>query len=395
MADKMETDEPQVDKSLPQDRLLVLARLRFLLKCSDELVSNKQTIRDELFCEIKDNHMQVLYESAAGDIGIPIDKALLTAMKEHNEKEFKAVDEELEKAQEMQTESEVCKLKIRRANIYLRIGDKDKGVEMLKETIEKSMGLSDKLDSVMQIIRVGLAYEDFSLVGEYVDKAKALIEKGGDWERRNRLKVYEGYYLMCARKFKQAAALLIEALPTFTATEMCEFKSLVLYAVLLSMVALNRPDLKKQVVNSSDVLSCIRETPHLEDYLTSLYECRYGDFMQALVCISDLILADPYLSRHHAYYLREVRLVAFSQFLESYQTVTLESMSKSFGVGVDFLDNELSRFIASDRLKAKIDKVAGLVTTTRTDSKNTMYHKVVKQGDALLNRVQKLSRVLV
>lgn len=35
----------------------------------------------------------------------------------------------------------------------------------------------------------------------------------------------------------------------------------------------------------------------------------------------------------------QVRVVAYSQFLESYKSVTLESMAAAFDVGVDFLDS--------------------------------------------------------
>ena len=42
----------------------------------------------------------------------------------------------------------------------------------------------------------------------------------------------------------------------------------------------------------------------------------------------------------------------------------------------------------------KIDKVRGIVITNRPDSKNAQYQSTIKQGDILLNRVQKLSRVI-
>jgi hypothetical protein len=46
-----------------------------------------------------------------------------------------------------------------------------------------------------------------------------LCEEGGDWDRRNRLKVYDGLYAMSVRSLPRAAKLLIDALPTFTCTE--------------------------------------------------------------------------------------------------------------------------------------------------------------------------------
>jgi 26S proteasome regulatory subunit N7 len=55
---------------------------------------------------------------------------------------------------------------------------------------------------------------------------------------------------------------------------------------------------------------------------------------------------------------------------------------------------ELSRFITTGRLHCKIDKVDGIVETTRPDSKNAQYQEMLKCGDALLNRVSKLSRII-
>lgn len=55
---------------------------------------------------------------------------------------------------------------------------------------------------------------------------------------------------------------------------------------------------------------------------------------------------------------------------------------------------ELSRFIAAGKLHCKIDKVAGVLETNRPDAKNALYQATIKQGDFLLNRIQKLSRVI-
>jgi 26S proteasome regulatory subunit N7 len=36
-----------------------------------------------------------------------------------------------------------------------------------------------------------------------LEEARKLIDFGGDWDRRNRLKVYEAYYLLAAREIRQ------------------------------------------------------------------------------------------------------------------------------------------------------------------------------------------------
>jgi 26S proteasome regulatory subunit N7 len=68
-------------------------------------------------------------------------------------------------------------------------------------------------------------------------------------------------------------------------------------------------------------------------------------------------------------------------------------MASSFGLSPEVLDAELSRFISSGRLSAKIDKVGDVVENCRPDRKNSQYQDVIKKGDVLLNSVQKLARI--
>ena len=51
---------------------------------------------------------------------------------------------------------------------------------------------------------------------------------------------------------------------------------------------------------------------------------------------------DRYLSPHYRYYAREMRILAYTQLLESYSSLTLEYMSKAFGVSIDYIDQLVS-----------------------------------------------------
>jgi len=153
-------------------------------------------------------------------------------------------------------------------------------------------------------------------------------------------------------------------------------------------------ELKPKVIDAPEILQVIGEVPHLTDLQEGMYNCEYKRLMRALVNIIDTISADRYLHLHARYYWRELRVLAYTQFLESYRSVSLASMANSFGVSGDFLDKELSGFIAMERLSCKIDKVNGVVSSTRPDTKNAQYQSTIKQGDLLLNRLQKLSRVI-
>ena len=82
--------------------------------------------------------------------------------------------------------------------------------------------------------------------------------------------------------------------------------------------------------------------PDIKDYIESFYHCRYRQFFTVFVKIIELVKKDPFIKLHVRYFIRETRVVIYSQFLESYKTVKLESMANEFGVSLDFIDRELS-----------------------------------------------------
>jgi 26S proteasome regulatory subunit N7 len=95
--------------------------------------------------------------------------------------------------------------------------------------------------------RIGFFFGDNTLISSSLSTAEALVEKGGDWDRRNRLKVYRGLHLLSIRQFKPAADLFIDALSTFTATELIPYNDFVALTIMAGALTLDRVDLKKKV----------------------------------------------------------------------------------------------------------------------------------------------------
>lgn len=75
----------------------------------------------------------------------------------------------------------------------------------------------------------------------------SLIEEGGDWDRRNRLKVYQGVYSIAVRDFKTAANLFLDTISTFTSYELMDYITFVRYTVYVSMISLPRNQLRDKV----------------------------------------------------------------------------------------------------------------------------------------------------
>uniref|UniRef100_A0A2K6FEY9 26S proteasome non-ATPase regulatory subunit 6 n=1 Tax=Propithecus coquereli TaxID=379532 RepID=A0A2K6FEY9_PROCO len=338
--------------------------------------------------------MAPYYEALCKSLDWQIDMDLLNKMKKANEEELKRLDEELEDAEKNLGESEIRDAMMAKAEYLCRIGDKEGALTAFRKTYDKTVALGHRLDIVFYLLRIGLFYMDNDLITRNTEKAKSLIEEGGDWDRRNRLKVYQGLYCVAIRDFKQAAELFLDTVSTFTSYELMDYKTFVTYTVYVSMIALERPDLREKVIKGAEILEVLHSLPSVRQYLFSLYECRYSAFFQSLAVVEQEMKKDWLFAPHYRYYVREMRIHAYSQLLESYRSLTLGYMAEAFGVGVEFIDQELSRFIAAGRLHCKIDKVNEIVETNRPDSKNWQYQETIKKGDLLLNRVQKLSRVI-
>jgi len=385
----MEVDA--VPENLPNQQL---AEYRFLLHQKFISENEKSEIKSKLLSAIKSENMLPFYQIVSAELGWPEDTELVNNARKGNEEQLKTLDDKIKDAQENLGESEVRDAMEAKAAFFSRIGEKEKSISQYKLTLEKTIGFGQKLDVVFNMFRIGLFWNDHALIKSNLEQAKSMIEQGSDWDRRNRLKVYEALYLMSIREFKKSALLFLDTISTFTAVELLEYDTFIFYTVLMSVVALDRVTIKNKVINAPEILSSIGNIPNLQTLLKSFYECNYAPFLVALADITDVMKKNRYLSAHAEYFSKEMRILAYSQMLESYKSVQINNMSQAFGVSPNFLDRELSRFIASGRLHAKIDKVGGIVETNRPDSKNAQYQSTIKHGDLMLNRIQKLSRVI-
>jgi len=319
---------------------------------------------------------------------------LVEKMEDDNKTKLAQLDEAIKDAEENLGESELREALLKKSEFFAIIGDKKAAIESVRKTNEKTVGLGNRMDLVFLNIRIGLFFMDHEIIKANIEKAKEMLEEGGDWDRRNRLKVYEGLYAMSVRDFKKSANLFLDAISTFTSYELMDYVTFVQYTVHISILALERSDLHKQVIKGSEILEVLHQIPQVNQYLMSLYNCQYAHFFQCLGKVETELKEDRYMAPHYAFYVREMKIKAYAQLLESYRSLTLKYMADAFGVTEDYMDSELCRFIASGRLHAKIDKVGGIVITNRPDLKNAQYQTCIKQGDILLNRVQKLSRVI-
>ena len=271
----------------------------------------------------------------------------------------------------------------------------DKALEQFKETIAQTTSFNTKIDAIFEIIHIGLLDKNQDLLKEYLAKCTELLKsEGGDWEKKNRLKVYEGLDFVLNKNFKDAGKNFLDALMTFTSYELFDFKTFVFYTAITNIITVDRKTLKERIIDNSDVLSCINDIPHLQNFLNSFYDGEYSEFFKELYYIIQILKKDFYLSKHYNYFINEMRVKVYSQFLQSYKTVTIENMANAFGVSVGFIDNELSNFISQGRLNAKIDKVSGIIECSHNEQNVDLYQDTIRESDILISKIHKLSKLL-
>ncbi|EGD96820.1 proteasome regulatory particle [Trichophyton tonsurans CBS 112818] len=384
------------------------------------------------------------------------DEKLYDRLVAENKRELDELTKEEEEAAEAAGETEVQAARGKKAELWARVGDKDKAIAAYEAVFENTGVLGTKIDIVLAMVRIGLFFGDKIFVKKTVDRANTLVESGGDWDRRNRLKAYKGLHLLTIRNYNLAAPLLLDSLSTFTSYELCSYSNLVIYAVLAGSLSLRRVDFKAKVVDAPEIKALLGEgedrlsalsgslssgpgagdeemtdvetsatpTPataskvvnlttlgtetgvqpeaeapvdftSLTKLVSSLYMGQYRSFFSALAAVEDNFLSqDRYLFEHRAWFVREMRLRGYQQLLQSYRVVGLASMAGDFGVTIDFLDRDLAKFIAGDRISCTIDRVNGIIETNRPDDKNKQYADVVKQGDALITKLQKYGQAV-
>ncbi|SMN18162.1 similar to Saccharomyces cerevisiae YPR108W RPN7 Essential [Maudiozyma saulgeensis] len=289
---------------------------------------------------------------------------------------------------------EIANAWIELGQYFVQIADFENAEKiLLGDALSFAISIGAKIDIYFMMLRLAFFYNDFPYIKEKLDTVNSLIEKGGDWERRNRFKTYLGIYSLAIRDFTKAAELLVDSLATFTSIELTSYENIAMYASVAGLFALERTDLKLKIIDSPELLSLITSTPALQSISSltiALYTSDYPSFFPFLLETHDNVLIPcKYLNKHADYFVREMRRKVYAQLLDSYKTLSLKSMAHSFGVSVEFLDNDLGKFIPNKQLNCVIDRVNGIVETKRPDNKNGQYHQLIRQGDGLLTKLQK------
>lgn len=370
---------------LDQYPIMAIAQLR-------DRYSYSRSLSDEteLMEVIKSNKMKPFYQNLCEIFDWQIDNDLTSELTNSNNKELDSLQDALSKAKEAKGEEDVRVAIQNLALFYLRIGDYQESKKQLGELFQHTVALGQKIDVVFCQMRLAFFYNEYVTFNELLDQAQSLIKEGGDWERKNRLKVYEGLYLCVRKNFIAASQLFISTLSTFTATELMDYEDFVYRTVLLSVLALSRADFGSKIDRAIEV----RASSESVHKLLNLYHLNYSGYFDALSEMEQRMKSDIWFSRNLSYLIKELRVKAYKQFIEPYEALQISVMAQAFKVTSEFIESEIRRFIACNKLNAKIDRANRTIHTNPPDSRATKMREALKGGEILISRLQKLGRIL-
>ncbi|KAJ8942004.1 hypothetical protein NQ314_010233 [Rhamnusium bicolor] len=348
----------------------------------------------KLLEEITANDMAPYYEKVCEELKWNVNKTVLNEMKERNKKALDAFDEEINYSIDNLSVVEVKEAYLNKANYLSKIGDKENTIKTLSQAYDKTVSLGYKLDNVSHCIRIGLFFMDLDLIRRSLQRSESLIEEGADWHSRNCYKICKSLYSLIVRDFIAATDVFVDAICTFVCTELISYDNFIKYTILSGLLTLSRSELKRNLIDNPDIQEALHYNNTLKEYLFSLYECEYKRFFERLAEVETMMREDMLLHKHYSFYIREMKIKAYDQLLSTYISVNLSYMANQFGVSSEYIENDISKLIAAGRLNYKIDKVNETVVNIPNNMKNEVFKSVLKQGDLLLNRVHKLSRVI-
>ena len=251
-----------------------------------------------------------------------------------------------------------------------------------------------KVDVCFACARFGIFYGNDEVISQYLGKVDQILENYTDWEQRNRYRVYEGLRRIRLGKYVSGVEFLLASVSTFRSTELMSYKSFITITVAFALVTLDRPTLKRLVIENSEITAMLQQIPSVHRELKAFHECKYADLFSAILIVTDELSMDAFSAPAVAFVAEEAEIRSLNQFLEAYQIVHLSSMATAFGINPDALEAKLFKHISAGRVYCRIDKRNDQVLAQEKDTTTDLYEQVMQRGEVVEAKLRHLSKIL-
>jgi 26S proteasome regulatory subunit N7 len=149
------------------------------------------------------------------------------------EDKCKEFDAKVEEAKKTEGELEVRDLIFDKA-LFLKNDAMDypAAEKVFREAYGLTGGASRKMEVLFEILLMNLEKLDIENVKKDITTCRQLVTDGADWDKKNKLKIFEGVYFILIRDFANAAKNFMSSTATFTCVELMDYKQFAFYTVV-------------------------------------------------------------------------------------------------------------------------------------------------------------------
>lgn len=188
----------------------------------------------------------------------------LSNMENKLEEELVELEKKVDEAKESAGDMEVMDARVAVARFAAKSLSEERALESYQKVLDlPKLSSGKKIDALMESARLASFYSSTTKADEFIEKADKLANEGGggDWDRRNRLKVYKGLQRLLHRDMQGASSLLLDCIATFSCTEICTYTEFIVYIIMSNILHLPRPELKKKIIDGPEIVSVSKEIP--------------------------------------------------------------------------------------------------------------------------------------
>lgn len=105
------------------------------------------------------------------------------------DEELQKLEDQIKNAEENYGDTEVREAIMNKADFFAKHEEDDKAIKTYLQAYEKSVGVSKRLEVYSILLRIYFKKNNLEEIKNYITRSKQLLEEGGDWENKNKLKV--------------------------------------------------------------------------------------------------------------------------------------------------------------------------------------------------------------
>jgi len=267
--------------------------------------------------------------------------------------------------------------------LFMDKGDFSSAIAKFLEARDYASSHLDAFESSLSIIKAGVFSNSLGHIKNQVDRC---LQLSGELSRQPAIEsqVYAscGLYELRRGNFGSAADAFLKVkypLPDTFSDVMAPI-DVAIYGTLSALAYLERPQLKKRVLDNEVFRKFLELAPSLRQLVSNFYNCEYASCFHTIALLERDLVLDMNVAQSVPKLIKRIRDKAMVQYFSPFVAVKLPQMAAAFNLEVPTLEKELVTLIADNKIQARIDSHNKVLYAKNADQRVTTFEKAFRVG---------------